>query len=137
MGPRKRHLFVYGTLRQGFGRHRVLRRLGARYLGKGTMRGRLYDLGEYPGAVTSSSLRKRVDGEIYHLADPARQLKKLDEVEQFRPEAPENSLFVRRLSTARLRNGKTLQAWVYSLPQRPTGARLIESGDYAAPRASR
>jgi gamma-glutamylcyclotransferase (GGCT)/AIG2-like uncharacterized protein YtfP len=137
MGPRKHNLFVYGTLRKGFGLHSVLRRLGARYLGKGSIRGSLYDLGEYPGAVTSSCLRKRIGGEIYHLSDPDRQLKKLDEVEEFRPEAPENSLFVRRRSTVRLANGKRLQAWVYFLPQRPPGARLIQDGNYAAIRASR
>lgn len=137
MGAKKNRLFVYGTLRRGFALHRVLRGLGLRYLGKGSIRGSLYDLGEYPGAVTSSSLRRRIDGEVYDLSDPSRQLKKLDEVEGFHPGEPDNSLFVRRLGTVRLANGKRLRAWVYFLPQRPLGARPLENGDYSAARPTR
>jgi len=52
--PQIAKLFVYGTLRRGFELHSYLRRQSARFLGEGIIGGRLYDLGEYPGAIPSS-----------------------------------------------------------------------------------
>lgn len=131
MGLRKHRLFVYGTLRKGYSLNRVLRRMGARYVGKGRIQGSLYDLGEFPGAVTSSSMRKRIEGELYELPHADAQLKELDRIEEFDSERPENSLFVRRISTVRLANGRRMRAWVYFLPRRPVNARPIAQGDYA------
>ncbi len=106
-------------------------------MGKGRIQGRLYDLGEFPGAVTSSSVRKRIEGELYELPHPETQLKELDRIEEFDSQRPENSLFVRRLSTVRLANGRRMRAWVYFLPRRPANARLIAQGDYAVAQQSR
>ncbi len=44
-------LFVYGTLRSGFGRHGPLMKLGARFVANGLVKGALYHLGPFPGAV--------------------------------------------------------------------------------------
>ncbi len=131
MGLRKHRLFVYGTLRKGYSLHRVLRRIRARYVGKGRIQGSLYDLGEFPGAVTSSSVRKRIEGEVYELPHPDAQLKELDRLEEFDSDRPEDSLFVRRMSTVRLASGRRMRAWVYFLPRRPLKGRPIAQGDYA------
>ena len=62
------HLFVYGTLSP---RHAPLeiaatvRRL--RPVGQASVRGRLYDLGEYPGAVLSEKSRSVIRGEVFEL----------------------------------------------------------------------
>src|SRR5689334_6881352 len=75
-------LFVYGTLRDGSGHpmHRKLR-AEADFVAAATFRGKLYDLGPFPGAVTSRSNADRILGEIYRLHDPAGMLRALDAYE--------------------------------------------------------
>src|SRR5690242_14359920 len=75
-------LFVYGTLRAASG-HPMHTRLRAEadFMGAGTFRGRLYDVGTFPGAVASRSNAERVSGEIYRLRDPARAFRMLDAYE--------------------------------------------------------
>lgn len=130
--PQTDKLFVYGTLRRGYEPHSYLRRQSARFLGDGIISGRLYDLGEYPGAVPSKSPGDEIRGELYELLDPKAHLRILDEVEEFDPEHPEKSLFVRRPAEVRLKSGERVKAWVYFLPRKPRNARLIAGGDFAA-----
>lgn len=60
-GPK---VFVYGTLKQGHGNHRLLR--GATLLGRSYVEGpwRLHDLGAFP-AVVQAEATARVFGEVY------------------------------------------------------------------------
>lgn len=124
-------LFVYGTLRRGYSLHEHLAEGSSRFVGRGRIKGRLYDLGEYPGAIPVDAPGEEIAGELYQLGDPERQLPKLDELEEFDPAKPEQSLFVRRLADVDLDNGQRVKAWVYFLPRRPGKARLIAGGDYA------
>ena len=61
-------LFVYGTLKRGDCRHRLLE--GQRFLGEAETAAtyRLFDLGDYPGLVESPG-GVRVAGELYEVAD--------------------------------------------------------------------
>ncbi len=134
MKQKTQKLFVYGTLRRGFALHSRLAKLEARYLGRGRIAGNLYNLGEYPGAVPSRSRGKAIEGEVYELQDPEKQLKALDRVEEFKSALPERSLFIRQKTTVRLTDGKRVRAWVYFLPRRPSKARILSSGDFAEAR---
>jgi gamma-glutamylcyclotransferase (GGCT)/AIG2-like uncharacterized protein YtfP len=134
MGLEKDKLFVYGTLLRGFPLHKYLRKGGVRYLGKAKIHGRLYDLGQFPGALPSESPAEEIEGELYELSDPTEQLKELDEVEEFYPNRLRKSLFVRELAHVRLPTGQSVRAWVYFLSRKPPNARFIESGDYAEAR---
>lgn len=136
MGETNR-IFVYGTLRQGFPLHRFLERSGARLLGSGSIAGNLYDLGEFPGALAASDPDAKVQGEVYELRDSDKQLRELDGIEEYNPEQPGNSLFVRRLAVVKLQNGASVRAWTYFLSRKPTNARRLASGDYAEARRSR
>jgi gamma-glutamylcyclotransferase (GGCT)/AIG2-like uncharacterized protein YtfP len=64
------NLFVYGTLRR---KAKQPVRQGLleewRLLGTGTFRGRLYDLGRFPGAIPSNEISDRVFGEIYRIEE--------------------------------------------------------------------
>ncbi len=131
MQKRAERIFVYGTLRQGFPLHRHIRRMAIRYVGKGKINGRLYDLGEFPGVFPSSSPADVITGEVYELTDPRRQLVELDRLEEFDPDREETSLFLRRRTLVRLRNGQRLRAWVYLMPRKNSKCRLIPGGDYA------
>jgi pyruvate carboxylase len=94
------------------------------------MAGRLYDLGEFPGAIPSELPGEEVEGELYELGDLRRQLKALDEYEEFNPDHPEECLFIRQRVDVQIEDGERLKAWAYLLPRKPADARRIVSGDY-------
>src|SRR5262249_52925319 len=70
-------LFVYGTLMRGFRLHALLEGR-AHFLGEGTVRARLLDLGRYPAAIRDPA--GDVRGELYRIAEPAH-LAALDSAE--------------------------------------------------------
>jgi gamma-glutamylcyclotransferase (GGCT)/AIG2-like uncharacterized protein YtfP len=117
-------LFVYGSLRRGFDAQGLMRRLGARYVGKGTVHGRLFDLGQFPGAVKAPGSSAQVAGELYYLPSPARALKSLDRYE--------GSRYKRELAEVKLQDGRRARAWIYWLKRVPAPQHQIKRGDYAA-----
>jgi gamma-glutamylcyclotransferase (GGCT)/AIG2-like uncharacterized protein YtfP len=107
-------LFVYGTLLSTAG-HPMGTRLQreARLIGSGTVRGRLYSLGRYPGLVQTDGAARLVHGEVYALKMPAVSLKWLDAYEGIVPDRPEESPYERVVRRVRLNTGQTVDAWVY------------------------
>ncbi|NBX91030.1 MAG: gamma-glutamylcyclotransferase [Betaproteobacteria bacterium] len=85
-------LFVYGSLMSGLFLHSELQ--GAPCLGVACVQGALYDLGDYPGLVHSSNAKDLVFGQVYSL-QPA-QWQRLDLVEEFDPQQPERSMYLRQ-----------------------------------------
>jgi gamma-glutamylcyclotransferase (GGCT)/AIG2-like uncharacterized protein YtfP len=120
-------LFVYGTLRRGDKRHDILQRLGAVYVGKGSVAGELFDLGEYPGALKSNSSGARVIGEVYRLPNPKPALRILDEYEGV---GAVTSVFRREVAEVTIENGERVNTWSYWLSQPPRHRQRIKSGDY-------
>lgn len=126
-----RFLFSYGTLRPRHAPAEIattVRRL--RRVGKGSVRGRLYDLGEYPGAVLSRS-GPLVLGQVFELPDDPGVLSRLDEYEGFDPNRPKGSLFVRRRCLVTLQKGKKLSCWMYTYNRAPGAAPPVMTGDYS------
>src|SRR3954469_16246371 len=108
----KRYLFSYGTLlpnRAPAEIAPVVRRL--RRVGRGRVHGRLYDLGEYPGAVLSKS-GPVITGQIFELPDDPEVIKKLDEYEGFNPSGHQGNLFVRKRRLVNIDNGKRVWCWI-------------------------
>jgi pyruvate carboxylase len=124
-------LFVYGTLRRGFARHKFLGAAGAKFEGKASVRGRLYDLGDFPGVQPAPSASARVAGEVYRSPNVERALKILDDVEGFNPVSPQTSLFRREIVDVKLENRPTVRAWIYWLNHSQGPRRTMASGDYA------
>jgi len=127
----RKYLFVYGTLLPGFAPAAVeplVRRL--RLVGRGSVQGSLYDLGNYPGAVLDKAAA-RVWGQVFELpADPS-VLRHLDHYEGFDPKHPDSSEFVRKKCTVSLENGRRIKCWIYGY-SRPAGtaARIVD-GDFS------
>lgn len=94
-------------------------------LGEATVRGVLYDLGDYPGMVVGDGL---VHGEMLRVTS-LEQLAALDTYEECGGPAP---LFRRVLATARSRDGSERMAWVYVYARNAAGATRIDGGDYTA-----
>jgi gamma-glutamylcyclotransferase (GGCT)/AIG2-like uncharacterized protein YtfP len=97
---------------------------GLEFLGPCRLRGRLLDLGPYPGLVDGGRL---VRGELYRLADPA-VLKVLDRFEAYDPADPAGSEYLRQCETLA---EPRVTAWVYRLRLAPAGAPEVAGGDWA------
>jgi gamma-glutamylcyclotransferase (GGCT)/AIG2-like uncharacterized protein YtfP len=104
-------LFVYGTLhpdRAPVEIADVVQRFVE--VGRGTVRGRLFNCGAYPGVVLDSGA-KTVDGMVFAVAEDA--LPKLDAYEGFEPSKSAESLFLRIRTEVMMDGGKKLLRWVY------------------------
>ncbi len=126
------HLFVYGTLMSGAG-HPMgarLRREG-RLLGRGRMRGLLYDLGAYPALVETGPDDGDVFGEVHELTDAAGSFRWLDAYEGIVPGRETECDYARVERFLRLEDGRELTAWVYVYRAPVSAARLIESGRWS------
>jgi gamma-glutamylcyclotransferase (GGCT)/AIG2-like uncharacterized protein YtfP len=124
-------VFVYGTLRQAFKHpmHRLLDTHGV-FVGDGWMRGKLYDVKDYPGAVPSADPQDRVCGEVYFLADSRHMLGRLDDYEECSPRYPYPHPYHRQVVTVDLFGNGTVLAWSYIYSQPTTGLIPIADGDY-------
>src|SRR5579864_5628973 len=103
------YLFAYGTLHPEHAPEEVadlVRRFEP--VGRGTVRGTLYDLGSYPGAVLDEGSTRRISGTVFRLPAGDDVLRRLDDYEGFDPGVPQASLFIRRLREAKLDGGRTL-----------------------------
>jgi gamma-glutamylcyclotransferase (GGCT)/AIG2-like uncharacterized protein YtfP len=121
-------LFACGTLRSSQrNRFALLLHRHSRPLGRATLRGRLYRLGEYPGAVPSDDPAERVAGEVFAL-DPehaAEVIRALDEYE--------GADFARREVEVALDSGGTARCWAYLYTGSLEWSERIASGDWLAP----
>lgn len=124
------YLFVYGSLKRGFGGKEVTGLANQmKWIGTAKVPGRLYDLGKYVGAIVENDLDSFVKGELLEIPDPS-VLKRLDEYEEYNPARVLSCLFVRRQVRARVENGREVDAWIYVYNRDPGDAPIIPSGEY-------
>jgi len=124
-------LFAYGTLQPGLAPDQVadlVRDLVS--VGTGSVPGTLYDLGSFPGAVLESNSSRRISGTVYRLPAGAGILNRLDEYEEYYPESPKASQFIRTLCSVQLTDGRILECWVYEYNGHPDHRSILESGTY-------
>jgi gamma-glutamylcyclotransferase (GGCT)/AIG2-like uncharacterized protein YtfP len=121
-------LFVYGSLRSDsqhpahayISKHFVL-------LGQARIKGKVYDLGEYPGAVATAE-QCYIIGELYVLKegeDFQWVITKLDNYEGVNEEPP----LYQRETTQVFINNEATTAWMYWYNQPVDGKTWIISGD--------
>ncbi len=124
-------VFVYGTLRPG-------EKNFARYLGgrcvrilPATTNGALYFVRNegYPYLTDEAGT---VRGDLIFLA-PSRYhetLRRLDQLEEYRPQDPENSVYLRKPVTAITADGKARIAWTYFWNLADLRGERILGGDF-------
>lgn len=111
-------VFVYGTLKKGFGNHRLLEK--SRFIRKAEIPGTMYNLGAFPGIRPSDS-SSLVAGEIYEVDDPT--LDRLDTLEGH------PNFYVRRTVDIPGLTHWGKQAWVYYInPEYITGRSPMAEG---------
>ncbi|MDN3688149.1 gamma-glutamylcyclotransferase family protein [Cyclobacterium jeungdonense] len=124
-------LFVYGTLRKGFD-HPMSKILAdsAKYIGKGTFQGLLFDRGPYPAAVVSYDKHCRVHGDVYELQEAKKVLQIMDEYEAAGELLETGVTFERKQVEIRMEDGSRRMAWVYLHSGYTDHFIPIEGGDY-------
>ena len=96
-------------------------------IGRGSIHAALFDVGLYPAAIPASDAL--VQGELHRMSDDS-VLHELDEIEGFRPEEPDASLYRRLETPVTLTDGRIEIAWTYFYTAPLGSAPRIESGDY-------
>ncbi len=123
------YLFAYGTLQPGLAPTQIARVAAKlRPVGEGFVRGVLYDLGGYPGAVADASAPGRIFGTVMELPEDESALARLDAYEGFDPRAPETSEYIRERQVAELKTGGTAECWFYRYNREPRDLPQVESG---------
>jgi gamma-glutamylcyclotransferase (GGCT)/AIG2-like uncharacterized protein YtfP len=124
-------LFVYGTLRSS--RINSVIPEVAPYIkktAKGYVKAKLFDLGEYPGAVNADKADK-VYGEVIEINPDKLKfvLDALDEYEEV-DKNPLKSLFQRKQTLVSTDEGKRMMAWIYWYNKDVNGLKEIKGGVY-------
>ena len=124
-------LFVYGTLlRQSQSPMSSMLSTKSRFVGNGYVNGKLYDIGEYPGAILTNKDNEKIQGEVFNLKNPAATLRELDFYEECSDKSPWPHEFKRIKATVTLDSGKRVTAWIYEFNLPTDSYSRIESGDY-------
>jgi len=122
-------LFIYGSLLEAdneFGRY--LKQHATIYK-PGKFKGKLYDVGEYPGAVYLPDSDYNVHGIIIKLNDVEETLKYIDDYEGFGNDQSQPNLFIRKLLTVQTAD-ENVKCWVYLYNHPTSHLKQILSGDY-------
>lgn len=124
-------IFVYGSLRSGFPSDAY--QYISKYftlIGEAKVKGKLYDLGEYPAALPTND-DCFIVGELYNITNVDefnRAMEQLDDYEGLHVEFGEKPLYRRKLANVFL-NDTSVKAWVYWYNNDIAGKPLIVSGD--------
>ena len=124
-------LFVYGSLRSGF-RNPVYEYLTKYFhlVGEAVVKGKLYDLGEYPAAAATQE-EKFISGELYCINNPLEfswAIGQLDDYEGLNVEEGEAPIYKREEVIAH-HEGEPHTAWIYWYNGDLANSPEIESGD--------
>ena len=124
-------IFVYGTLRKQMASdmYHVLATY-CDYFSDGVMRGKLYEVCGYPGAIESGDANDKVSGELYKMHDPKLVLAQLDEYEECSDRFPIPQEYSRKRLSIELGCGDSVVAWVYLYNHDVSKLQQIFSGDY-------
>lgn len=123
------NVFVYGTLRRGDCRDRAME--GQMLWDEAFIDGfEMLDLGAFPGIVDGPA-DATVRGEV-HVVPEEVLTGVLDRIEGYRPDAPTDGLYNRRIVEAYNEDGDCVDVWVYIYNQRrrPSATNVIPSGDW-------
>ena len=121
-------IFVYGTLRNGYGNYNHYLRDRTEKEVLGAIRGTMYDVGAFPAVVCGDG---RVIGELMHIkpADYVNTMRNCDQLEGYYADA-DYGMYVRQKIDVVTVKGM-VQAWIYIWNLPTYGYPVVEGGDWA------
>ena len=124
------YLFVYGTLQPGFtNAFAQFLHQNSQYVGPGTMRGRLYNIGQYPGAVHDPNSPVGVHGAIFNITDTPGLLTRLDAYEGVKNPPDATDEYVRVIVPVSFGVGE-FRCWIYLYNRPVLDSQRIRIGHY-------
>ena len=107
------YLFVYGTLRRNLVSP-VLETISEHidWVANARVKGALYDIGNYPGAVPVDS-GIYITGEVIEIKEPGSVLQLLDDYEGYDPGNEIRSEYCRKKEWVEFEDGTGVEAWIY------------------------
>lgn len=127
----EQYLFVYGTLLADLnsGPGQILANQ-ATFVGEAWIRGKLYDLGAYPGLVYNPQSTEMVKGHIFRLKMPDKTLPILDQYEGYDEKFAEQSAYFRATCPIIDQHDHIWECQVYLYQGDISTKPIIKSGDY-------
>lgn len=115
-----RTVFVYGTLKRGYGNHRLLEK--ASFVGNATIKGFvMFDMGAFPGIMSGKGI---IHGELYNINDSI--LESLDRLEGYNSMYPERGLY-NKTTTKAILDTRKVDSLVYVV-NNPYSTTVIPEG---------
>ncbi|MCD2453101.1 gamma-glutamylcyclotransferase [Methylicorpusculum oleiharenae] len=128
------YLFVYGSLRKGMPNAMAeWLEHQADWLETSFIKGQLFDIGDYPGAISIPDCTDKVWGDIYRMDDDlscANILGQLDEFEECTEHFSIPHEYLRIKTPVFRSNGQSLEAWFYLYNRPVERFKRITEGDY-------
>lgn len=118
---------VYGTLRHGASANALMD--GATFLGRDSVKAKLFSLGAYPGLTLDESFKTVVD--LYEVRSQ-QHLDNLNRYEGYYPDAPEKSLYIPVTTRANLLEAD-IMVYQYNIDDSEKNTdflAVIENGDW-------
>jgi gamma-glutamylcyclotransferase (GGCT)/AIG2-like uncharacterized protein YtfP len=122
-------LFVYGTLLQPGNEFAAYLNQHCEFISAGKIKGGLYDIGEYPGAVIDNSHVSYIYGNIFRMDDPDAILKVIDDYEGIGVLYSYPEEYTREQVEVKTSNG-IVNCWMYLYNLPVAAYRPVISGNY-------
>lgn len=123
-------LFVYGSLLSAFSNQESIRlkeeniNLGAAYI-----KGSLFEIDGYPGAIPDPVSGNKIIGELYRINEAEKTFKWLDQYEEADPYYGPNREYQRIVVPVYYKD-RIVRGWMYQYLKSTRGLRKIPSGNY-------
>jgi gamma-glutamylcyclotransferase (GGCT)/AIG2-like uncharacterized protein YtfP len=122
-------LFIYGTLLNNDNKYGIYLRNNSRHHSTGKLKGKLYDIGEYAGAILSGGDGECINGDIVQMDSPEKVLTVIDDYEGFGEDQPQPNEFIRVLVEVETECGR-VNCWTYLYNLPVTNLQWIKTGRY-------
>lgn len=122
-------LFIYGTLLDEDNEYAVYLKKNSKPYLYGKVKGKLFDLGEYPGAILSDEGNQYIYGNILKINDPEKVFPLIDNYEGFGQHQPQPNEFIRITTLIETETGLA-DCWIYLYNLSVEGLTRIEDGWY-------
>lgn len=123
-------IFIYGTLLDEDNEYAVYLRNHSKLYSHGKIKGKLYDIGEYPGAILADEGNEYIYGSILEISDLENVQPLIDDYEGFGVDQPQPNEFIRVLTQVEAEVG-LLNCWVYLYNLPVTESSQLKSGRYS------